>query len=153
MMMVRGIAHQMAKALDYWQTNCPFEDQSMVDRPCVVLVGTSLLMDGIAISLAGIQMLGLERADLECSDLQERLKRVEPDLIVFELDHPLVSSIRSMLKAKSELLLIAFDIESCHAFVLNSRQQMTKSMADLCRLVEEEVYQALHSRKEVRAVN
>lgn len=124
----------------------------MIDRPRVVLVGNSLLMDGIAISLADTQMRGFERTEMECGDLQERLEALEPDLIVFELDHPLASAVRSLLSAKSELLLIGLDKENCHAVVLNSRKRFTRTMADLCRLVEEEVYPALLSQKEVNII-
>jgi hypothetical protein len=108
----------------------------MEDRPLVVLLGKSLLMDGVAVSLTGEQMQRMVRMDVECNDIRERLKSLEPDLIVFELDNPKTQSIISLLKDRPDLLLIGLDLDYCRAIVLNSHQHITQSMNELQHVVQ-----------------
>jgi len=115
----------------------------MVNRPVVALVGSSLLMDGVAIGLAHSQMPGVKRIECEGRGTCERLMSLQPDLIIFEIDHPVASAINSLIKARSELLLIGIDVESCQAIVMNCCQYVTHSMVDLCKLVQDEVQQIL----------
>lgn len=108
----------------------------MENRPLVVLLGNSLLMDGVAVSLTGEQMPNLVRVEAEFEDLRQRLNSIKPDLIVFELDNPEAQSIISLLKARPELLLIGLDPDCCQAIVLNSSQHQTQSMNDLQNVVQ-----------------
>lgn len=120
----------------------------MVDRPRVVLLGNSLLMDGVAVSLAKAEMPGLERLAMECSDVLACLQAAKPDLILFELDYLPAQWTASLLRAKCQLMLIGLDVENCLAIVINSHQHITHSMVDLCDLVQDLVHPVLRPEKE-----
>jgi len=119
----------------------------MVDQPVVALVGSSLLMDGVAIGLANSQLQRLARIECECRRSCERLITLKPDLIIFEVDHPPADIISSLIKTKSDLLLIGIDMEGCGTIVMNCCQTITHTMADLCKLVKDEVRRALPTCK------
>ena len=111
----------------------------MSNRPLVVLLGNSLLMDGVAVSLTTRQLLGMVRMDVGADDIRQRIRSLEPDLVVFELDKPGTEKIISLIKDQPDLLLIGLDIDCSQAIVLNSRQQPTPSMNDLRRVVQEAI--------------
>ena len=124
----------------------------MEKRPLVVLLGNSLLMDGVAVSLTDRRMLGMVRMDRDSGDIRERLQWLDPDLIVFELDDPNGPSIISLLKDCPETLLIGLDLDCSRAIVLNSRQHLTQSMNELQRVVQSVVdHKAVASGGDVAA--
>ena len=57
----------------------------MQKQPLIVLLGDSVLIDGVAAGLAGRQVPEMVRIATFNGDIAERLKALEPDLIVFEL--------------------------------------------------------------------
>jgi hypothetical protein len=119
----------------------------MEQRPLVVLLGESLLMDGVAVSLAGKGMLGTIRMDSDVVDIRECLETLQPDLVIFELDTPQSSHVLSLLREQPGILLIGLDLACSRAIVLNSRQQMTRTMSELCLMVQAEADQKAHVPK------
>jgi hypothetical protein len=113
----------------------------METRPLVVLLGDSLLMDGIAISLAGNQLLEMTRLDAHVSDVRQRLHTLKPDLVIFELDTPRLPCILSLLQEQPGILLIGLDLACSRAIVLNSHQHLTPTLNELCRVVQAEAGQ------------
>ena len=111
----------------------------MQNRPLVVLLGNSLLMDGVALSLSSGQKLGVVRMDAGADGIREQLKLLEPDLIVFELDAPCSPKIMSLIKNRPSTLLLGLDLDCCRAIVLNSSQHPTHSMDELLRVVEDAI--------------
>jgi len=103
----------------------------MQNRPLVVLLGNSLLMDGVALSLTTGQTLGMVRMDAGLDNIREQLRSLEPDLIVFELDSPDTPEIISLIKDQPNTLLVGLDPDCSQAIILNSQQQPTRSMNDL----------------------
>jgi hypothetical protein len=121
----------------------------MDNRPHVVLLGNSLLLDGVAVSLMDQQRLRMVRLEAGTSDIREQLGSLEPELIVFELDSPDAHSIISLLKDRPGILLIGLDLNCSRAIVLNSSQHLTRSMSDLQRVVLETVnLKALASQRD-----
>jgi hypothetical protein len=113
----------------------------MEKRPLVVLLGDSLLMDGVAVSLAGRPKLRMVRMDPDVTDIGECLESLKPDLIVFELDNPRSPMIFSILREHPGILLIGLDPDSSQAIVLNSQQHITETMNDLAEIVQVETGQ------------
>ena len=108
----------------------------MQNRSLVVLLGNSLLLDGVALSLATRQTLGIVRMDATSGDIRQQLRNLEPDLIVFELDSPCAPTILGLVKDRPDMLFIGLDLDCSQAIVLNSRQQPTRSMSELQRVVQ-----------------
>jgi hypothetical protein len=119
----------------------------MEKQPLVVLLGDSVLIDGVAAGLAGKQIPGMVRINTLTSDIVERLKSLEPDLIVFELDAPRSSSIFALLREQPGILLLGLDLDYSQVLVLNSRQHITPTMSDLYQIVQVEASQQAHLSK------
>jgi hypothetical protein len=123
----------------------------MEKRPLVVLLGGSLLMDGVAVSLAAPQLWKVIRLDIDALDIGECIgecmESLDPDLIVFELDSPWSSSILSLIKDQPGVLLIGLDLSRSRAIVLDSHQHLTQTMDDLCQVVQSEANEKARSSK------
>lgn len=110
----------------------------MERRPLVVLLGDSLLMDGIAVSLAGRQMPGTIRMDSDVVDVREHLKTLQPDLVIFELGTPTSTAILSLLSQQPGIQLMGLDPACSRVIVLNSQQHSTPTMNELYQVVQAE---------------
>ena len=119
----------------------------MEKRPLVVLLGDSLLMDGVAVSLAGRKSWGMVRLDIDVLDIGECLESLNPDLIVFELDSPWSPPILSLITEQPGILLIGLDLSRSRAIVLNSHHHLTQTMNDLCQLVQAQANEKAGSSK------
>ena len=120
----------------------------MKKRPLVVLLGDSLLMDGVAVGLGGRRILGVVRMNTSVADIGERLRSLNPDVIVFELDTPRSPAILALLREQPGTLLLGLDQTCSQVIVLNSQQHTTRTMKELCQLVQTEVGHKAHSRIE-----
>jgi hypothetical protein len=110
----------------------------MERRPLVVLLGDSLLMDGIAVSLAGKEMPGTIRMDSDVVDVREHLKTLQPDLVIFELGTPTSTAILSLLSQQPGIQLMGLDPACSRVIVLNSQQHPTPTMYELYQVVQAE---------------
>ena len=111
----------------------------MKKRPLVVLLGDSLLMDGVAVGLGAREVLGVVRMDTTAAENGESLKSLNPDLIVFELDTPWSPAILSLLREQPGTQLLGLDLTCSQVIVLNSHQHPTRNMKELCQLVQTEL--------------
>jgi hypothetical protein len=118
----------------------------METRPLVVLLGDSVVMGGIAISLAGDQLLEMTRLDDHAIDVGQRLHTLKPDLVIFELDTPRLACILALLWEQPDILLMGLDPACSRAFVLNSHQHRTPTLNELCRVVQAEAGQKALSK-------
>ena len=119
----------------------------MEKRPLVVLLGDSVLVDGVAVSLGDQRVLDVKRIDISVVGLRERLQSLKPDLIVVELDTQGSQSIVSLLREQPGIMLLGLDLTCSRVIVLNSHQHMTRTMNDLCQVVQTEVSEASRSSK------
>jgi ABC-type Fe3+-hydroxamate transport system substrate-binding protein len=117
----------------------------MGKQPLIALLGDSVLMDGVAFSLRDRQTLGVVRIGPSGHSIEESLKSLQPDLIVFELDSPLSQSILSLLKEQNGIPLLGLDLTCNRVVVLNSHHHIASTMSDLCRVVQEEAHWKKHS--------
>ena len=111
----------------------------MEKHTVVVLLGNSMMMDGIAVSLANNDAVSSLQVDPSIANLQGRLKHIEPDLILYELDSDWAHSILSLLSEQPGTLLLGLDADCSRVIVMNSRQRLTKSMEELYELFQDEV--------------
>ena len=108
----------------------------MEERPKVVFVGDSLLMEGVAAGLASWQTLAVIRLECDAGDIEERLRSLAPDVIIFELDSPPSPIILSLLIERSQILLIGLDLDSSRVIVLDSHPQVARTMNELYLVVQ-----------------
>lgn len=119
----------------------------MDQRPLVVLLGDSVLMDGVAVGLADRQALGVVRVEGSTLEIGERLRTLEPDLIVVELDNPQSPSILSLLREQPDTLVLGLELNCNRVLVLNSHQHAARTMTELFHVVRAEVSQTAHEEK------
>ena len=110
----------------------------MEKRPLILILGDSLLMEGIAVSLAGCPQLSLIGIDYSEFDVWQKIDSLNPDAILFELEIPQSPLILWLLKERPGILLLGLDLSRSRVIVLNSRQHCSKTMHDLCQIVEAE---------------
>ena len=111
----------------------------MADQPLVVVLGDSLLMEGVAVSLANCPQMPLIRLDCNASDIWQQIDALDPDVIVLELKIPHSPFILTLLKERPGILLLGLDQDCNRVIVLNSRIHFSRTMHDLCQIVEAEV--------------
>jgi hypothetical protein len=119
----------------------------MPQRPLVVLLGDSLLLDGIAVSLAGRKMPRTVRMDSDVIDIRECLKTLQPDMIIFELGTPQSTAILSLLSEQPGIQLLGLDLACSRVIVLNSQQHLAPTMNELCQMVQARAGQQGYSSK------
>ena len=119
----------------------------MEKRPIVVLLGDSVLIDGVAVGLADRHVPGMIRINRFADDITERLKSLKPDMIVFELDTPCASSIFSLLREQPGILLLGLDLNCSQVLVLNSHQHVTRTVSELYCVVQLEACEQVHISK------
>ena len=110
----------------------------MSRQPLIVLLGDSVLIDGVAVSLGGSQVLRVARISTLAFNIDECLKSLKPDLVVFELDSPYSSLVFSFLRRQPGLRLIGLDLTCSQVIVLDSYQHATRAMSELAHVVQVE---------------
>ena len=115
-------------------------DQRMDEQPLAVLLGDSLLLEGVAMSLEddGLR-LRIVRVDTALPDLQERLKSLNPELVIFELDSSRSPTMLPLLREQPGTLFLGLDPDCSQVVVLNSSQHLTRSMTELGQLVQSQM--------------
>lgn len=112
----------------------------MEKKSVVVFLGDSLLMDGIAASLAKDEAFKSIRWDPAGAKLDAFLQSTMPDLIFFELDSSWSSAIFALLSKRPGLMLLGLDLNCSRVIVMNSHQRYTKSIAELSKFLQDEVH-------------
>ena len=107
----------------------------MGKRPLIVLLGDSVLMDGVAVSLGGCQELGVARIDTPVMDIEACIASLKPDLVVFELDSLYSLHILSLLVKQPDIQLVGLDLTASRVIVLNSHQHTTRSMDEFSHVI------------------
>jgi hypothetical protein len=108
----------------------------MSKQPLVVLLGDSVLIDGVAVSLGGSQVLSVARINTLTSNIDECFESLKPDLVVFELDSPYSPLVFSLLREQPGLRLVGLDLACSRVIVLNSRQHTACTMSELAHVVQ-----------------
>lgn len=108
----------------------------MNKQPSIVLVGKSLLMDGIAHSLADRRMPCVYRIDPRGAADLGNLAALGPDMIVFEQGSPYLDPFLCIMAEQPGLRLLELDLTGHRAILLHSRQHEVRTMADLCEIIE-----------------
>lgn len=119
----------------------------MEDQPQVVLLGDSVLMDSIAMSLIEMQFSGLIRINTESRDFKQPEFFLKPDLIVYEYDTNFSNLIHSFLSEQPNTLLLAIDLHYNQVLVFDCQLRPTQSIQELCELIKDVVQQCAR-RKE-----
>jgi hypothetical protein len=112
-------------------------DQRMDEQPLAVVLGDSLLIEGVAMSLEDDgQRLRIVRVDTALPDFKERVKSLNPKLVIFELDNPRSPTMVLLLREQPGALFLGLDPDCNQVVVLNSSQHLARSMTELGQLLQ-----------------
>lgn len=120
----------------------------MEKQTVVALLGDSMMIDGIAVSLARYEAIRPIRLDPAARNLKDCLHTVMPNFIIFELDTLWSHAILSLLSEQPGLLLMGLDLVGSRVIVMNSHQHQTKSIEELTQLFQDEGHVVPHREKE-----
>ena len=128
----------------------------MGDQPVAAVLGDSLLMEGVAMSLLRYPQLSLNHLDSSSVNTWQQVNTLSPAIVVLELELSQSPLVISLLKDKPGILLIGLDLECSRVIVLNSRHQAMHTIHDLYRLIgtklEEELLSSLTTTKSSAAL-
>jgi len=116
----------------------------MSRRPLVVLLGDSVLIDSVSVSLGEKEVPGVIHLNVPSSEVHKQLGDLKPDLVVFELDSSYTSPVYTFLKEHPGILLVGLDLTCSRAIVLNSQQFDTATLDDLCQMVQTKVSESVY---------
>ena len=117
----------------------------MARQSLVVLIGNSLLMEGVAFSLSSRPRLNVLQLEPALIQMKDCLRCLEPDLVVFELGTSWSESLTTLLNDQPEIRLAGLDLNTCRLVVLTSHQYQTDSMQDLLRVIRQHTHRQARS--------
>ena len=122
----------------------------MVDQPHVLLLGDSVIMDGVAESLLKRKFSNVTRINSNSQEAREIVISLTPDLIVYELNAKNTDPIFTIIREQPDTLHLAIDLNCNQVILLDCQRKPTASMQELCELISQEV-SLKNIEKEVRA--
>ena len=108
----------------------------MEKEPIIVLLGHSVLIDGVAVGLERQQNMRVCRIDDPGEDIEERLRSIMPELVIFELEVSGSSSLMNLLKDRTGISLLGLDQHCSQVMVLNSYPKTTCTMSELIETIQ-----------------
>ena len=108
----------------------------MEDRRIIVLFGDSLLMDTVEASLGENPELGVMRMHTNMPDIGERLKSMQPHLIIFDWDAPHCQFVLPFLREQSGIPLLGLDVTCSKAIMLCSQDYTVLTADQLTELIQ-----------------
>lgn len=105
--------------------------------PVVLIIGNTVLMDGVEACLRELQMDNLVHWNVISAEFEKDLKECRPRLIIFERDDSNANILLNLLKDNPGTHLLGIDCQCQHVLIMNSFQIQTKSMSDLQRIVQD----------------
>jgi hypothetical protein len=103
----------------------------------VLIIGNTVLMDGIETCLQELQLKHLVHWDTINAESEKDLNTNPPKLIIFEQDAPNANFLLNFLKECPGTYLLGVDIQCQQVLVMNSFQIQTRSMSDLQRITQD----------------
>jgi len=114
----------------------------MITAPNVVLLGGSVLMEGVARYLVNettIQMI--QHEDITHFDIAD-LWALRPAIIIFVVESLPVGKLIHLMSCCPEVPWVAIDSNCSQVSVMNSRNYVTQSMKDLFSIIQEMIHVA-----------
>jgi len=110
--------------------------RSQESRPVIWIIGNNVLMDGVTGCLEERLVADLVRWDDLKFDLDTNLNASNPNLIIFELDHPGSYMLLHLLRERPGIQLLGINQNCNQVIVLNSLTRKNSKMTDLYQIVE-----------------
>jgi hypothetical protein len=143
------------------------QESWMTTRSGVLVIGDTVLMEGVALSLMERRTVSVDRINPKETDVWTCVTMTNPDVIVFEIGCPQSLVILSLMHEMPGMQLLGVDMQGDRVIVMNSRSYTARSMLELHRVFEsilssgahkprswtgesEDQGKSLHTRKQVK---
>lgn len=108
----------------------------MDDQQLVILLGTSVFLDSLGVTLHDELELSVMQMDSNGPGLSDRLRALAPDLVIFDLDFPCTSAILALLRERPDTTSLGVDHSFSQVTVLQSSLCPIDSMQQFCQLAQ-----------------
>lgn len=119
----------------------------MDDKQLVILLGDSVFLDSLGITLRDELGLIVIQMDGNSPGLPDLLQAFAPDLMIFDLDAPCTSAILVLLRESPVTTSLGVDHSFSQVTVLKSTLCPIDSMQQFCRLAQSELGRNLSRQK------
>lgn len=113
------------------------EGQATGSRPVILIIGESVMMDGIAYSLQEENLDNLVRWDELDSGFNAVRLPPSTNLIIFELEKPGIYRLFDLLREQPGIRLLGLHSSCEQVLVFGSCKKPSRTMAELYRIVRE----------------
>jgi hypothetical protein len=101
----------------------------------VSIIGESVLMEGIVVSLQNNTRIIVQHIDAEEQDALRHIAKFKPEVIIYALGHPEIERLISQIRMEPDVRLIGLDLACNQALVSESHLHRFLSLEDLHRLI------------------
>ena len=108
-------------------------------KPQVLLLGESVFMDSVAVSLVECNTSNVVRVCSSTQSARELVNSLNPDLIVYELHTKNTDPIFAIIKEQGDTLHLAIDLDYNQIILLKCQRKPAESMHELCKIINQEV--------------
>lgn len=115
----------------------------MANKRTVALFGDTLLIDSIEASLSSQQELGLVRINTQVANVVEHLRKLNPDLIIFDSDDPQSKFVVPFLQVQSRIPLLCLNGSRSTIVALTAQHFTAQSASELTRAIQGRVLAAV----------
>ena len=109
--------------------------QVMGNEPQVIILGSTILAEGLTLSLAAYPEIHAEQIDPAAAEWPPVFSGRPPDVVVYDQTIADEPALLSLLVQHPGILLIALDHEQSIVMLLNSCRQEAGSIDELCQFV------------------
>lgn len=100
----------------------------------IVIIGDSVMMEGIVVSLAENPHFHIEHAGADTTDTLNLIKKFKPQVIIFEFGFPIMETILSLICELAGVRLVAMAEKYDRMIVMDAVLFRSPSLADLQKL-------------------
>jgi DNA-binding response OmpR family regulator len=105
----------------------------------IAIIGESVLMEGIGVSLAENPLFSVECTGADLADALNLVNKFKPQVIVFDLELPIMQTMLSQMRDLVNLRLVALDDSCDRVLVMDSELFDSPSLADLQELIADSI--------------
>jgi len=109
----------------------------------IVLFGDSLLMDTVEAGLDDLPHIGVMRIHAGVSNVNDRLKSLTPNLVIFDWDADHCHFVLPFLRDQPGTPLLGLDITASRAIAVCSREHAVYSINELSRIIQQQTESGL----------
>jgi hypothetical protein len=110
-------------------------------RTNIALYGNSLFIAGVAAGLKDLDNVDVVRITTPCTNIEEQLRNLAPDVLIIELNDSLAHFVLSFLINHPGLPVIGLDLESSSVLTIHSYCSRATTVHQLAHMIESQLEQ------------